>query len=125
MLDYTSIWVAQFPIATYNRRVSLSQSKHRRAVPVTARQPDALLFLFFFLYFNDLSSFVKTAIRADDVWQDHGTTISASHQVGGFQCIMSTTAVSAALREFTLWLWRHFLLLLKYSSELDRHCNKF
>ena len=74
----------------------------------TARRFFPLFFLFRFLYRYDLSTLIEAAARANYVWQDHGPTIRAGHQVGSFQCIMGPPAVSAAFREFTFWLGRHY-----------------
>jgi hypothetical protein len=70
-----------------------------------------LLLLFFFLYFNYFATFIKTAIWANSVWQDHRSAIGAGYQVGGFQRVMCAPAITAAFRKFTFRLWGHSLLL--------------
>lgn len=70
-----------------------------------------LLLLIFFLNLNDFAAFIKTAVRANNMRQDHRSAIGTSHQVGGFQGIMSAATIAAPLRQFTLWLWGHSLLL--------------
>jgi len=78
---------------------------------LTARRFIVLLLLFFFFDFNDLSAFVEATTWTDDVRKNHGAAIRAGHQISSFQRVMSAPTISAALREFTLWLRGHNLLL--------------
>jgi hypothetical protein len=78
---------------------------------VTARRFIVLLLLLFFLDLNDLSAFVEATTRTDDVRNNHGPAIGASHQISSFQRVVSTPTIAAALREFTLWLRGHIFLL--------------
>jgi hypothetical protein len=73
------------------------------------------VWLFLLLVLLDLDHFaalVETTVRADDVLQDHGTAVPAGDQAGGLQCVVGATAVTAAFREFSLWLRGHFVLLI-------------
>jgi hypothetical protein len=62
----------------------------------TARGYGALFLFFRFLYRNNLPALVETTIRTDNVWKYHGTAIGAGNQVGGFQCIVSPSAITTA-----------------------------
>ena len=75
-------------------------------------RPAWLFLLFFLLDLDHLAAFIKSTVRADNVLQDHGTAVGTGDQAGGFQCVVGSAAVTAAFREFSLWMRGHFVLLI-------------
>jgi hypothetical protein len=52
-----------------------------------------------------------------------GAAIGARNQIAGYQGILRTAAVTAALRVFALWMWGHVDLLMKVLDSLVQYKN--
>jgi hypothetical protein len=67
-----------------------------------------LLSLFLlFLYFDNFTAFVKSAIGTYRMGKAHRTAIGAGGQVASLQRIVRAAIVAAALGMFALWMWGH------------------
>jgi hypothetical protein len=62
----------------------------------SARDLDRSFLLVGLLCRNDFPAFIEAAIWTNNVRKNHGTAIGAGYQIGGFQCIMRTPAVTTA-----------------------------
>jgi hypothetical protein len=63
----------------------------------------------FFLFFNfdDFTTLIVAASRANAVRQTHLAAVAAGHQSGGGQCVMGAPAIAATLRVFAFRMRGH------------------
>jgi hypothetical protein len=90
-----------------SRRYSAFEFLKKLRAVSTARQCVTLFLLVSFLYRNDLPALVEATVGTNDVREDHGTTIVACYQIGGFQGIVCAAPITSTFGKFALWLRGH------------------